>query len=329
MQNYMEQQLFKTLPYKTIAEVTNESISYIQARKDRTIIPLKTRWKKFNRVCCGGLEPNMILTIAGGSGSGKSAFANTLETDLIDLNTDQEIVILDFSFEMLSYRQIGRKLSNRLRRTTSELYSAEDSDATFTKVKEEAERIKKYQIYYIDTPSTVENIEKTIDYFHETIAKDKWLIVILDHALLVEGDTERGTIVDLQKMFIRKKKLSNTSIIQISQMNRNIELPDRINNPSMHFPLRSDLAASDAIFQASDYVIALSRPELLNIQSYGVNRLPVKNKVYLHFLKVRDAGEPCILEFDNELRYGNLIETEGNTTMQQNVVFNNKNRLKL
>lgn len=63
---------------------------------------------------------------------------------------------------MLSYRQIGRKLSNRLRRTTSELYSAEDSidDATFTKVKEEAERIKKYQIYYIDTPSTVENIEK-------------------------------------------------------------------------------------------------------------------------------------------------------------------------
>ena len=37
----MEQQLFKTLPYKTIAEVTNESVSYIQARKDRTIIPLR------------------------------------------------------------------------------------------------------------------------------------------------------------------------------------------------------------------------------------------------------------------------------------------------
>jgi len=289
-------------------------------------VPLKTRWSKFNKVCCGGLEPNMILTIAGGSGSGKSAFANTLETDLIDLNTDQDIVILDFSFEMLSYRQIGRKLSNRLRRTTSELYSANDSmdDATLDKVKEEAEKIKKYQIFYIDTPSTVESIEKTIDYFHETIAKDKWLIVILDHALLVEGESERGTIVDLQKMFIRKKKLSNTSIIQISQMNRNIEQPDRINNPSMHYPMRSDLAASDAIFQASDYVIALSRPELLNILSYGVNRLPVKDKVYLHFLKVRDAGEPCILEFNNELKYGNLIEASPSTTMQHTVVFNNK-----
>lgn len=307
----MEQKSFNTLPFKSISEVADESLEYIRKRKDKTIIPLKTRWNKFNKVCCGGIEPNMIITIAGGSGSGKSAFANTLETDLIDLNPDQEIVILSFSYEMLSYRQVGRKLSNKLRKTTAELYSSVQSlsNTEFNKIEEVADKIKKYPIYYIDTPSTVENMEKTIDYFHENIAKGKWLIVILDHALLVEGqgESERGTIVDLQKMFIRKKKLSNTSIIQISQMNRNIEQPDRINNPSMHYPMRSDLAASDAIFQASDYVTALSRPELLNITAYGIDRLPVKDKVYLHFLKVRD-GEPFILEFENELKYGNLVE---------------------
>jgi replicative DNA helicase len=307
----MEQKSFNTLPFKSISEVADESLEYIRKRKDKTIVPLKTRWNKFNKVCCGGIEPNMIVTIAGGSGSGKSAFANTLETDLIDLNPDQEIVILSFSYEMLSYRQVGRKLSNKLRKTTAELYSSDQSlsNTEFNKIEEVADKIKKYPIYYIDTPSTVENMEKTIDYFHENIAKGKWLIVILDHALLVEGqgESERGTIVDLQKMFIRKKKLSNTSIIQISQMNRNIEQPDRINNPSMHYPMRSDLAVSDAIFQASDYVTALSRPELLNITAYGIDRLPVKDKVYLHFLKVRD-GEPFILEFENELKYGNLVE---------------------
>lgn len=307
----MEQKSFNTLPFKSISEVADESLEYIRKRKDKTIVPLKTRWNKFNKVCCGGIEPNMIVTIAGGSGSGKSAFANTLETDLIDLNPDQEIVILSFSYEMLSYRQVGRKLSNKLRKTIAELYSSDQSlsNTEFNKIEEVADKIKKYPIYYIDTPSTVENMEKTIDYFHENIAKGKWLIVILDHALLVEGqgESERGTIVDLQKMFIRKKKLSNTSIIQISQMNRNIEQPDRINNPSMHYPMRSDLAASDAIFQASDYVTALSRPELLNITAYGTDRLPVKDKVYLHFLKVRD-GEPFILEFENELKYGNLVE---------------------
>ena len=307
----MEQKSFNTLPFKSISKVADESLEYIRKRKDKTIVPLKTRWNKFNKVCCGGIEPNMIITIAGCSGSGKSAFANTLETDLIDLNPDQEIVILSFSYEMLSYRQVGRKLSNKLRKTTAELYSSDQSlsNTEFNKIEEVADKIKKYPIYYIDTPSTVENMEKTIDYFHENIAKGKWLIVILDHALLVEGqgESERGTIVDLQKMFIRKKKLSNTSIIQISQMNRNIEQPDRINNPSMHYPMRSDLAASDAIFQASDYVTALSRPELLNITAYGIDRLPVKDKVYLHFLKVRD-GEPFILEFENELKYGNLVE---------------------
>ena len=254
----------------------------------------------------------------------KSAFTNTLETDLIDLNKDQEVVILSFSFEMVSSRNVGRKLSNRLRRTTSELYSAEAdlTDSEFQKVETTAKEIKDYPIYYVDTPSSVEEIEATIDYFHENMAKGKWLVVILDHALLVEGDSERGTIVNLQKMFIRKKKLKNTSIIQITQLNRNIEQPERLNNPSSHYPMRSDLSASDAIFQASDYVIVLSRPELLNLQFYGINRLPVKNKVYIHFLKVRDAGEPCILEFDNELKYGNLIETTY-APEQQKVVLTN------
>ena len=45
----------------------------------------------------------------------------------------------------------------------------------------------------------------------ENIAKGKWLIVILDHVLLVDGDSgERSTIVNLQKLFIEKKKLKNT-----------------------------------------------------------------------------------------------------------------------
>lgn len=313
----------ETLSFKSIAEVANESVKYIKDRKDHNIIPLKTGWNKFNKVCCGGIEPNMIFTIAGTSGSGKSAFVNTLENNLIDLNPDQEIVILNFSFEMLGYRNIGRKLSNKLRRTTSELYSAENdlSDEDFAKVEAVAEKIKKYQIYYVETPGTVDGIEKTIDYFHNSIAKDKWLIVILDHTLLVEGEgSERSIIVDLQKMFIRKKKLPKTSIIQISQMNRNIEQPERINNPSTHYPMRSDLSASDAIYQASDFIVVLSRPELLNLSIYGPQRLPVKDKVYLHFLKVRDAGEACILSFDNELKYGNLIES---TVQQEKVVLTN------
>lgn len=43
------------------------------------------------------------------------------------------------------------------------------------------------------------------------------------------------------------------------------------------------------------------------ITAYGPQRLPVQNRIYLHFLKVRE-GELAILEFENDLKYNNLIE---------------------
>lgn len=308
----MEQTSSKVLTFKHISTATNEAVDYIRKRKDREIVSLRTRWNKFNKSCMGGIEPNTIYTIVGISGSGKSSFVNTLESDLIDLNPNQDIVVLNFSFEMLSSRNVGRKLSSKLRQTTAELYSANDNltDDSLAKIEETSQQIKSYPIYYVDMPGTVDDIASTIDYFYETKAKGKKFIIILDHTLLVEGSgSALQTISDLQRLFIKVKKYPNTTIIQLSQMNRNIENPERINNPSMHFPMRSDISSADTIFHASDYVICIHRPELLSILSYGPNRLPVRNKVFLHILKNRDAGECSILEFDNDLKYNNLIET--------------------
>ena len=307
----MEQKSYNTLPFKHISKATDEIIDYMSQRKNHKIDSLRTRWPKFNTLCMGGVEPNAIYTFSGISGSGKSSLVNTLETDLIDLNPNRELVVLSFNFEMLASRQVGRKLSYKLKETTSTLYSAVTSidDNAFEKVKNEAENIKKYPIYYVDTPSTVEHIAETIDYFYDVIAKGKWLIIILDHTLLVtsNGRDERTTIIDLQKLFMQIKKKPNISIIQISQMNRNIEQPERIINPTNHYPMRSDLSTSDFIFQSSDYVIVLHRPELLGITAYGPQRQLVADMVYLHFLKNRE-GDLKILRFINDLKYNNLIE---------------------
>lgn len=299
------------LPFIGIASATKEAVSYIRDRKEHKIQSLRTRWNKFNSQCMGGIEPNTIYTIVGISGSGKSSFVNTLQMDLVELNPKQDIVILNFSFEMLSYRNVGRTFSNKLRRTTAELYSANNDidDTIVNEVEEISKSIVKYPIYYVDTPGTVEQIASTIEHFYENYAKGKRFIIILDHTLLVEGqDTALKIISDLQKLFIKVKKLPNTTIIQLSQMNRNIESPERINNPSMHYPMRSDISSADTIFHASDYVICIHRPQLLGIASYGPNRLLVKDMVYLHILKNRDAGECAILQFKNELKYNNLAE---------------------
>lgn len=262
----------------------------------------------------------------------KSSFVNTLETDLIDLNSDEEIVVLSFSFEMLSSRQIGRKLSYKMRKTTSELYSASDkgfiSEQELEAVQREADKIKNYPIYYVDTPGNVQEISETIKFFQSVIAKDKWLVVILDHTLLIKGssnsDSERSIIVELEKVLISAKKVGKTSILQISQMNRNIESPERLNNPSLHYPQRSDLSSSDAVFQASDYVIIIHRPEILGLLTYGYNNLPTKDMIYLHFVKNRD-GESKILKFINDLKHNNLIEPEevAENSAQQKIELEN------
>jgi replicative DNA helicase len=146
MKTNMEQQFIDIPEFRTIEQVANEATEYIDNRRKHIIKPLKTRWKKFNKACCGGIEPNMVFTIAGISGAGKSALANLIQFDLFDENSDQDIVILNFSLEMIGYRNIGRAVSSKLRKTTSELYSADSelSDTDYSDVKKTVDIFKRY-----------------------------------------------------------------------------------------------------------------------------------------------------------------------------------------
>jgi replicative DNA helicase len=245
----MERNLHK-LDYRHISDATSEIVKYIDNRRKGVTRSLQTRWKSFNRQCNGGIEPNSIYSIVGISGSGKSSFANSLETDLFDLNPNEDFVVLSFNFEMLSSRQVGRKFSYKMKKTTSELYSGNPEekplgDDEYQTLLQHADNIKEYPIYYVDCPGTVEEIRNTIvDFYAKPSIQGKWLIIMFDHTLLTRmkaGDSERNTLFELQKLFMEMKKYSRNTIIQLSQMNRGIEDNERLNNPMLHYPMRKDV----------------------------------------------------------------------------------------
>jgi len=316
----MVQNSYRALPppidYKNISIAADEITNYIDKRRKRIIKSLQTRWFKFNNLCMGGVEPNTIYTFAGVSSAGKSSFVNQLESDLFDINPNENFCILNFNFEMLGSKQVGRKLSGKLKKTTSELYSGGSnstlSDEDFDNVKKEVDRIKKYNIYYVDVPGNVDQIKSTIYKFGANEGKGKWMIIILDHTLLTRGrsgESERSILSELQHMFMEIKKYGRNTIIQLSQMNRNIESVDRVVNNTMHFPMRSDIFGSDSLMQSSDYLFVIHRPELLKIAEYGPDKFPTEDVIYLHCVKNRE-GELGMLTFMNNLKYNKLEEID-------------------
>ena len=306
-----------SLKYVHISKSADTIVDYIDKRRKNEIRSLSTPWRKFNEICMGGIEWNTITTIAGMSGSGKTAIQGQLETGLKYLNPKEDFAILSFGFEMLSSRMVGRKLSNRLKLTTQQLYSGKNdfelTDQCFDQVQKEAKSLSKYDIYYVDIPGNAKQIENTIMKF----ATEEWMInspkgimVFLDHTLLVKklgNSSDKDLLYDLMCTFNKLKKLLKISFVLLSQMNRNIESSERIQNPSLHFPSKQDIFGADACYMYSDVVLVTHRPEMLGIPRYGVKGWTTKDLLFWHYLKVRE-GEPCIAAMVNNLKHNEVLD---------------------
>ena len=306
----------KALPWRHISKASNAALRYIDGRRKGEIKSLITPWKKFNRISMGGIEWQTITTIAGMSGSGKTAILGQLETGLKDLNPNDDFAILSFNFEMLSSRLIGRKLSNKMKITTQQLYSASETftlnDNYYMNAVQEARKLNKYDINYVDIPGSVKSLEATILAFAKE--KNKPVIIMLDHTLLVKkagGAQDRDLLYDLMAMFNGLKKVIRVAFILISQMNRNIEASERVQNPDLHYPKKQDIFGADACYMYSDIVIVTHRPEMLGIRAYGPKRWPTDNAIFWHYLKVRE-GEPCIALMKNDLAHNQILDAKPN-----------------
>ena len=306
----MERNSNKELEIKHIRAATQESAIYIDNRRKGLIKSLSTPWDKYNKVSMGGIEWGTIHTIAGMSGSGKTAIINQLETHLVTKNDD--VTVLSFNFEMLARNLVTRKFATELDLSTQELHSGlpgyKLNDENYGKLLKAGKDISSLPIYYVEEAGTVKQIETAILKFLNVHPN---VVVMLDHTLLVTGkEDERVILVNLYTMFNRLKKLAHRNnrkiaFVTLSQLNGDIERAERQSEKSQHFPKKKDLFGSSAAFMFSDVVMVSMNPEQMGFQHYGPRDWPVKGRLYWHFLKVRE-GEPCVKWMVNKLKYSRI-----------------------
>lgn len=315
----MADQSNKRLPMLSLEDAARKELRYMRGRMSGEIKSLQTPWKKFNKAGMNGLEWGSIVTVAGMSGSGKTAILNELETGLFDKNPEENFAVLSFNFEMIARRLVGRKISKKLSKTTTQLYSADMeqpdqnlSNDTYKQAADYATSIKDLPLWYVDIPGTVQEIKNTIEHFAMGMEMnmDRAVLVTLDHSILVKKFGEQNqlqTLYELAAMFNELKKKIKASFVIVSQLNRGIENVERIQNKNLHYPQKSDVFGADALYQYSDIFLVTHRPEMLNLRAYGPQDLEVRDVVYWHFLKLRE-GEPFIAKMRNRLKYNQILD---------------------
>jgi replicative DNA helicase len=308
----------KKLAYITLEDAARKELRYIKGRMEGNIKSLLTPWNKFNIASMNGIEWGSIITVAGMSGSGKTAILNELETGLFERNPHEDFAVLSFNFEMAARRLVGRKISKAMNFTVKQMYNAdlENPHRNFTadnynQAVEYLKTIKNFPVYYVDIPGTVQEIINTIEHFAMTPENQyKGVLVTLDHSILVKKFGEQTTLqvlYELASAFNELKKKIKASFVIVSQLNRGIENVERIQNKNLHFPMKSDVFGADALYQYSDVFMITHRPDMLKLEAYGPSDEPVKDMIYWHYLKVRD-GDPLVAKMKNLLKYNQVID---------------------
>jgi len=276
----------KPTKWRTQRESFIESLSYLQGRQSGKITSLKTPWSKFNDATTDGLEWHSTTVIGARPGTGKTLIKDLIITAAFKLNPMMNFRVLEFQFEMLGKNSAIREYSQYIERSYKYLCSADGklTDEDFEKCKAYAKAKLQYPIDIIEDACTVPEFREAIeDYMlsHSSMDKDgkriyKNTIVTLDHSLLLDnapyGD-DMSMLKALGKTVTALKRKYPIAFIILSQLNRNIDNPDRNEDGKYgNFILSSDIFGSDALLQHADTLIGLNLPGKQRLNYYGVER---------------------------------------------------------
>jgi replicative DNA helicase len=287
----------KNKPWNGQYTAFNEALKYMLDRQSGKEKSIQTPWPKFNDAVTDGLEWNTLTVIGGRPGSGKTLIKDQIIRESFVLNPAEKYRVLEFQFEMVGRTSALREFSSITGKTYKELCSAGsvlDSE-TFTKCHEYSKERIKYPVDIVSTPMTVNQMRETVDHYMNE-HKGERTIITLDHSILVKRAPYQNNRLDmlfeLGEFFTQVKREYPCLFICLSQLNRNIDNPDRaIDGKYGNYVLESDIFGSDAMLQHADTLIGINRPAKQKIRLYGPDRYIIQDDktLVLHFLKARNG----------------------------------------
>ena len=295
----------------------NEALKYMLDRQSGKEKSIYTPWPKFNDAVTDGLEWNTLTVIGGRPGSGKTLIKDQIIRESFVLNPNDKFRVLEFQYEMVGRTSALREFSSITGKTYKELCSAGSilSQSDFDKCHAYAKDRIKSPVDIISTPMTVNQMREQVDkYMNEH--KGQKTIITLDHSILVKRAPYQNNRLDmlfeLGEFFTQVKREYPCMFICLSQLNRNIDNPDRaVNGKYGNYVLESDIFGSDAMLQHADTLIGLNRPAKQKIRFYGPDRYIIEDEktLVLHFLKARN-GDTRMSFFKAQFEKMQIIEMD-------------------
>ena len=275
----------------------NEALKYMNNRMHGEERSILTPWSKFNDAGTDGIEWNTLTVIGGRPGSGKTLIKDQIIRESFVLNPSEDFRVLEFQFEMVGRTSAIREFSSITGLTYKQLCSAGStlSSSVLNNCHQYAKQRVKYPVDIISTPMTVNQMREQVDMYMEENKGIK-TIITLDHSILVKRAPYQNNRLDmlfeLGEFFTQCKRDYPCLFICLSQLNRNIDNPDRaIDGKYGNYILESDIFGSDAMLQHADMLVGINRPAKQKIRFYGPHRYIIEDDrtLVLHFLKARNG----------------------------------------
>lgn len=316
---------------KSIGDAYQEAADYIVKRKEGSAPSLLTPFPSLNEAGVDGIPWQSHFVIGARSGVGKTLIKDQLLRGAFALNADDNIRILDFSFEMPLQATGYRGIQAELKQDKSMLLSTEGNKVdknTLKRIELIVNNAQNLPVDIVDTQLNVDDIERVIRAVIEkyNTNNDLKLIVSIDHSLLIRrlpNQSAHAAINEYSNMITQLRSKYNIIVFTLSQLNRNIEEPLRkIPGKADNYPQTSDISSADALLTHADFLVILNRPSDFNMKMYGPERYIVpdnKNYVALHLLKNRHGEQRMVHLNANYQNYEFIEMTEPPDTVESGV----------